>query len=283
MDIHEFDKIETLPCGSVIQSGSVNNRVYLMNLAPGAVNIAATLIDKARKHGYTKVFAKIPTSRMEEFIQEGYEVEATTTRFYRGEEDAVFMAYFLRDVRAWEKDAREYERVLQLALDKAKASAYVPDPNALLQFRLCDESDAGAMADIFRRVFTSYPFPVDDPDYLRETMRGKVKYFGIESEGRLCALSSAEHDDFSLNSEMSDFATLPEFRGKSLAYQLLDIMEDAMKKEGILCAYTIARAISPGMNITFARHGYRWDGRLKNSTNISGAAESMNVWSKMLN
>ena len=55
-----------------------------------------------------------------------------------------------------------------------------------------------------------------------------------------------------------------------------------MKSSGILNAYTIARAISPGMNITFARLGYHYGGRLVNNTQISGGLESMNIWYKSL-
>jgi hypothetical protein len=36
------------------------------------------------------------------------------------------------------------------------------------------------------------------------------------------------------------------------------------------------------MNITFAKLGYRYGGRLINNTNISGSIESMNVWYKSL-
>ena len=42
--------------------------------------------------------------------------------------------------------------------------------------------------------------------------------------------------------------------------------------------YTIARALSAGMNITFAKAGYRYAGTLVNNTDISGTIESMNVW-----
>jgi hypothetical protein len=44
--------------------------------------------------------------------------------------------------------------------------------------------------------------------------------------------------------------------------------------------YTIARAISVGMNITFARCGYDFGGTLVNNTQIAGRIESMNVWYK---
>jgi hypothetical protein len=55
-------------------------------------------------------------------------------------------------------------------------------------------------------------------------------------------------------------------------------MQKAMTERGITTWYTIARALSAGMNITFAKAGYRYAGTLVNNTDISGTIESMNVW-----
>ena len=63
---------------------------------------------------------------------------------------------------------------------------------------------------------------------------------------------------------------------------LLHAMETEMKNEGILLAYTIARAISRPINATFAGAGYQFGGMLPNNTNICGSMESMNVWYKKL-
>ena len=59
-------------------------------------------------------------------------------------------------------------------------------------------------------------------------------------------------------------------------------MDHAARERGHRVAYTIARALSFGMNITFARRGYLFAGTLVNNTNISGRIESMNVWYKRL-
>ena len=52
----------------------------------------------------------------------------------------------------------------------------------------------------------------------------------------------------------------------------------AMRERGLQTAFTIARAYSAGMNITFAKHGYQFGGTLTSNTNISGKIESMNIW-----
>jgi beta-lysine N6-acetyltransferase len=82
--------------------------------------------------------------------------------------------------------------------------------------------------------------------------------------------------------EMTDFATLPELRGQGAAQSLLLAMEEAMRARGLQLAFTIARAYSAGMNVTFAKCGYRYGGTLCNNTNISGNIESMNLWSRPL-
>ena len=127
-------------------------------------------------------------------------------------------------------------------------------------------------------MFASYPFPIHDPDYLIETMRSHVCYFVAEKDGKIAAASSGEMDQENRNAEMTDFATLPDHLGNGLAVHLLKFMEPEMRKRNIATLYTIARAISPGMNITFAKCGYTFGGTLINNTQISGSIESMNLW-----
>ena len=104
----------------------------------------------------------------------------------------------------------------------------------------------------------------------------------VREHGRIVSLSSAEMDREGRNVEMTDFATLPTHRGAGHAVHLLDRMEDDMPNRDIPTAYTIARSMSPGMNITFAKLDYIYSGTLINNTDISGNIESMNVWYKHL-
>jgi len=148
--------------------------------------------------------------------------------------------------------------------------------------RRCIPDDAERMSKLYKKVFSSYPFPIDDPRHIIDTMLDNISYFGIEINNEFVSLSSAEMDTVSKNVEMTDFATLPEFRGNNFASLLLKFMENQMRSCGIQTAYTIARAISPAMNITFGKASYKYGGRLINNTNISGQIESMNVWYKQL-
>ena len=180
----------------------------------------------------------------------------------------------------------ELQGIINLARAKEPAAAsphapLPPLPGGML-IRRCIPEDAPRMSGIYAEVFPSYPFPVHDPEYLRQTMRENVVYFGVEQHGMLVALSSAEIDPAQKNAEMTDFATLPDLRGQGLARRLLLRMEDCMLRRGLRTLYTIARAASAGMNTVFARCGYHFGGTLVNNTNIAGRIESMNVWYRRL-
>ena len=277
-----YDKLEKLSCGSLIQHGPYNDRIYFIK--PGvdmSGSLPIELIDKAKNQGYSKIFVKVPGEYSQRFLDAGYLKEACIPGFYGGLDSGVFMGYYLTQERSSEADASGLDGVLEIAKSKA-GSVIRPFDSGRFVIRECDESDVEEMAVIYRAVFASYPFPIHEPEYLLETMRSHVDYFGVEHEGELVALSSAEMDIASSNVEMTDFATLPDWRGNGFGVHLLACMEKKMQQKGVKTGYTIARAVSAGMNITFAKLGYEFGGRLKNNTNISGDIESMNVWYKSL-
>lgn len=281
MEKEPFDVIEQILDGNMVQHGPMNDRIYLMKTAPESEeNLPQKLIEMAEKHGYSKIFAKIPSSHCDQFLQLGYRVEAIIPGFYNGKEAGCFLGYYLDKSRAEETDRIFCEKCHILALEKKETSHELPEPS--LKLRKCEEKDVEEMAAIYQQVFKTYPFPIFDPAYLLQAMSKDVVFFGAESHGEMVALSSAEIDYKSASVEMTDFATLPSWRGKGLAAYLLAVMERFCQTKELKTAYTIARAVSPAINITFSRSGYQWCGRLKNNTQISGCIESMNVWYKKL-
>lgn len=274
------DQIEKLPGGSIIQHGPYNDRIYLMKLGDRVpASLPVDLIALARRHKYSKVFLKIPSTYAAPFARAGYAEEAAVPALYKGSEPGIFMGFYLNKLRAEESNAAALDEILQLALDKCESLVTPLDGDRFL-LRRCAEGDVEAMAAIYGAIFPTYPFPIHDPSFLLQSMKSHVDYFGVERQGALIALSAAEIDRSAQNAEMTDFATLAEWRGNGLGVQLLLRMEKEMQQKGIRTAYTIARANSAGMNITFAKLGYSYGGRLKNNTNISGNIESMNIWYK---
>lgn len=267
---------------SLLQHGKFNDRVYLMKLArEDYPQILGDLENLALQHGYTKIFAKVPAFAKGEFIEKGYREEALIPRLNNGKEDVYFLGKYFSKEREKDILAGETKQVLNTVKQKAGFAEPAGLPRGMTG-KICDKSDIFAMAQVYQTVFETYPFPIQDPQYLAKTMDENVIYFGLSCEGKLAALASTEMDLQSQSVEMTDFATLPAYRGKALAAFLLQWMEAEMTKKEIKVAYTIARAVSCGMNITFARGGYRFSGTLINNTNISGNLENMNVWYKFL-
>lgn len=267
---------------SVVHHGAANDRAYLMKLVGAEPSRAAADLETlARREDYSKIVAKVPASAREDFEGVGYRSEAAVPGFFGGNEEVHFMVKYLDPQRSRSEEQETIVQVLEAARGKKPVEGE-ETIDGRYRWRIPGPEDTPAMAEVYRQVFATYPFPIHDPAYLRQTMADNVVYFGIWDGDRLIALSSAEMCTASKSVEMTDFATLPECRGGGFATFLLQQMEAEMCRRGVLTAYTIARAVSFGMNITFAKLGYRFGGTLTNNTNISGSLESMNVWYKPL-
>lgn len=273
---------------SKIQHGPKNDRIYLMHLATEDMPEILNKLDViACTCGYTKIFAKVPTTFSKDFLEKGYTAEATVFGFYRNTEDCVFMSKFLDSKRNEQVDCVQNKKVLDVALSKKPNSpAELQEKDFTLAdgftFRKATPNDSHEMAQLYSQVFASYPFPVSNAEYIKETMNDNVVYFGIWRGDQLVALSSCEMCVEDKNVEMTDFAILPEYRGYKFSHFLLEQMEKEMKKKNINIAYTIARSNSFGMNCTFANCGYNFGGMLVRNTQIGGKIEDMNVWFKSL-
>lgn len=267
---------------SVIQHGKLNDRIYVLKLKkPDFPEIIPELDQLANEKKYSKIVVKAPGWSREKFVKHGYIEEASVPDFYNGETDVFFLSRFVDRNRAKINPERKQKLEQNIKLAQAKQNhSEVSELKKKFTLRQLNENDVEQLVAVYKQVFDSYPFPIFNPDYLISTMKQNIIYFGAFDAERLVAASSAEMDEASQNVEMTDFATLPEYRGNSLAIHLLRKMEQAMGQRKMHLLYTIARAQSPGMNITFAKSGYEFSGTLVNNTNISGRIESMNVWYK---
>ena len=273
------DKIKTIG-RSRIQHGPLSNRVYLMHLASEeAEAVIAAMSELAKAEGYTKLFAKIPGKSAAAFEDAGFEIEARIPDFYADGDMALFVSRFRCEKRRQPNDTERIQKVLAAARRKAGEGIRYPLPDDC-ELTFMDTDRVQQMATLYSRVFDSYPFPIFNADYIRRTMDENFRYFGIFHNANLIALASAERIESGV--EMTDFATAPEHRRASLAAHLLNAMEADARQGGVKTAFTIARAVSYGINIMFARAGYIFGGILVNNTNISGRVQSMNIWYKPL-
>lgn len=274
------DLIEKIGSETYIQHGKANDRIYLMKLGksdfPGILD---EIYNLAEKNNYSKIFCKVPQWAAASLCSRGFILEAHIPRFYNNNEDVFFISKFRDPNRQINSEKSMLELLSQQLLTISSTQKKLNIPTKFKLIRLA-ETDSSRISDLYKAVFESYPFPIFDPKYILDTMHENVQYYGIELNGKLIGLSSAEIDKKGENAEMTDFATLPEFRGKKLASILLKKMELEMEQQGITTLYTIARLNSPAMNKTFQNACYKYSGTLINNTNISGKIESMNVYYK---
>lgn len=271
------DKTEIIE-NSTIHHGKTSNRIYLMKLgAENADRLIPKLDELAAENGYTKIFAKVQAGALPAFVSNQYEIEAFIPRFYNNKTDCLLVSKFM-DHRRKIIPVKELELFQEMLLTTKKTERLEYKHSLKYLIKRLDAGHAKAITEIFKQVFETYPFPVHDPAYIKKTMHhDDTQYFGIWDNSKLIGVSTAEIDLVNKNSEMTDFAVLPEYRGQNLAFSLLTNMEHAMKIANIKTCYTIARLNQPGMNKTFLKSGYKYSGTLVNNTNIGGNIESMNI------
>ena len=272
------DTIEIIGEGSVIQHGKENDRIYLMSLKGDASVTIDKIKELAKSNGYSKIFCKIPKSTAPVFFANGYLLEAYIPKFYNKQEDVFFVSKFLNSDRLLNIEKAQLLSLNNLLSNKLERKAKKAEKG--YKTRRLDKSDVEQITQIYQDVFVTYPFPIHNPGYILKTMEENIQYYGVEKDGKLVALSSAEIDSKGKNAEMTDFATNFSHHGNNLSSLLLEVMEKAMKKQGIKTLYTIARLNSIPMNKTFLRFGYEYSGTLIKNTNIAGKIESMNVYFK---
>lgn len=275
-----LDQIENMEYGGVIHHGKLNNRVYVLKLPKENIHRFIKKIENiALGNQYGKIIVKCPTSIQYEFIKDKYDIEAKIPNYYNGNEDLVFLSKYMTLERNNVGNKDVIEKVIEFANTKKNMDNKFKLEKDFI-CRKANKEDVAKMVSLYKKVFVSYPFPIHNSQYIIKTMKENVIYFGIWYREKLVGLSSCEIDIENKNAEMTDFAVHPSYRGKNIALYLLRVMEEEMKRMGIILLYTIARSISYGMNCSFSKNGYNFAGTLYNNTHISGDIESMNIWYK---
>ena len=279
----EVDRVETIGTGTVIQHGKKNDRIFLMHLEKrDCPEVLQLLKEIARENHYSKIFCKVPGWAAPFFFSDGYLTEAYIPQFFNSDEPVFFVSKFLNSDRllSIENDRLiELGKLLGSRRETGKKASNLPLNSKV---RKLNGDDVDHIAEVYKKIFQSYPFPIYNPGYIRESMEKNVRYYGVKKKGKIVALASVGVDQKGANAELNDFAVLPDHRGRRLAQKLLGKMEKEMKLMGIHTLYTIARMNSPAMNRTIINVDYNYAGTLIRNTHISGEIESMNVFYKHL-
>jgi len=267
------DTYETIN-SSLLHHGPLNRRAYLVQLAPeDAEGMPRSLHRLARERGYTKLLARVPRTCRKPFAEAGFEVEARLPRYYQGREDCLYMARYLDPQRRQPRNPQRVEDVLAHANEAEETGSC-----GAAEVQPLGPEAATELAALYRAVFQAYPFPVFSPEYLKKCMDSGYRYCGVYKQGRLAAAACAEPDAPARAAELTDFATLPDFRRQGFAGALLQSMLQQARASGESTLFTICRAGSWGMNRAFAASGFLHAGTLWNNTHFDGRLEDMNIW-----
>ena len=258
-----------------------NRRLKVLNFEGDLALICRRLDYLASKNQFDKIFIKATAEDWQGFLAHGYMLEGIILHYFGGENAYVVSRFLSRD-RITSPMLLEESALIQELMERPRAQRSLELPEGY-QLAVATEDDIPGLVILYSHVFESYPSPLTMPDFLLSTMRRNLVYAVIKDpDGNIVSAASADIDVKHRNAEMTDCATFSSERGKGLMRILLVRLEEELKRRGILCAYTLARATAPGMNKVFYDLTYEYCGRLINNCDISGGFEDINIWSKRL-
>ncbi|WP_369899814.1 putative beta-lysine N-acetyltransferase [Bacillus manliponensis] len=255
-----------------------NKRIRVDHYTGNVAHLVKAIEKLAEKHSFTKLIIKGKVEHVSAWLSFGFSLEATMPGYFQGH-DAYFFVKYTSDERRNSMRWVEEDNIVADVQKKEVKEKEIPKEFTL---RIATEEDAEELADVFGKVFEVYPTPLNDSDYVRKTMEEDTIYYVYETEGRIVSTASAEMNLHERNAELTNCATLPEYRKHGFMKSLLRKLEEELNDRSIFCSYTIARSLSFGMNAAFHQLGYTYTGRLANNCYIFDKLEDMNIWVKDL-
>jgi putative beta-lysine N-acetyltransferase len=263
-----------------LQYDPYNRRLKFFDLHPSDARanstIAAALRDADGGELYSKVIVYARPGQ-EDWRGLGLRREAVIWGFFGNGDNAELWTAYPLPLRGKDIRQDEGDQVAALAVHKEKTEPVLPAGYSCVP---ATATDAPQIAALMGLVFKDYPTPISAPR-IAQAISERTSHFRVvrDSHAELVACASAEIHHSRRSAELTDCATRPAHRGKGLMRCILRTLEQDLREEfGITDCYTIARAYEPGMNISFARLGYRYTGRLVNNCRMPDGFESMNVW-----
>ena len=276
-----YDTLEEIN-GAILHHGKNHNRVYLMQTEQNDWNsLIPELESIAREKSYDKILGRLPEEGKEVFQLNGYQVEAEIPGLYNGEKPGYFLADYLNEERSYcsKQDLLTIESVKSIALaaNTTAEDSYFDLPRKL-HVKQLTENDLFVMARLHESAFKSYPFPIDKVEYLLELLQRNHRFYGLFQDDELLVSAIIKIHEKESNVEIVDFVTHPDYNGQNLSYYLVQEIKEDIRNSEYKTIYSLVRATSYGLNITFSKHGFLLGGTLLNNTVIRDTMESMNVW-----
>lgn len=257
-----------------------NKRVRVDDYVGNVSSCVNEAMQIAIEEGAEKLIFKVRREQLAYMLAQGFVYEAMIDSFYLGSACFFVAKYFTNERRNSEHWVQE-DQMLQSVFTLSKQVKVLSPPTQYV-LRKAELSDAVLLADLYRTVFEIYPTPMNDPIYIKKCMKEATVFFIYLYEGKIVSAAAAEMNRLYHNAEMTDCATLPEHRQFGLLKQLMLKIEEELVSQDIYCVYSIARALSFGMNAALHQLGYAYRGRLANNCFIFNKVEDMNMWVKQL-
>lgn len=256
-----------------------NKRLKIEDFRGNIKHILQTIEGWSTQPFVEKIIVKSRKEHVIALIENGFLLEAAVPGYFLGG-DGYFLCKY-RKIDRYNSDRWcEEDSILDSVWQKRKQKETVLDP--ILSVRVALKTDAQALSSFYKDVFPIYPVPIEDPDYILEQIQSDTIFMLMEEQGEIIAAASAEMNKTFNNAEITDCATSPSKRKGGYMNVLIRELEAELVKRQIYCSYSIARALSFGMNAVLHNLDYTYKGRLKNNCYIFDKIEDMNVWSKDL-
>ncbi|WP_433742694.1 putative beta-lysine N-acetyltransferase [Falsibacillus pallidus] len=265
--------------GASVYFDEVNKRIRVDEYV-GKTASLLTYLSSQDGTKYEKLIIKAKQEDMKLMLAHGYVLEAMIDNYFNGSPAYFFVKYNSAERQRelfWEEEEKIVQQVLA---SEVKPITKLPDLS--INIRKADLSDSESLSNLYKKVFSIYPVPIHDPEYVRKSMGDGTTFYCAEKNGTIISAASAEINHFYHNAELTDCATDPDHRKGGLMKYILSALEEELRSSQIFCSYTIARSLSFGMNLAFYQLGYGYRGRLKNNCYIYDKLEDMNVWVKDL-
>lgn len=233
------------------------------------------------ENDFDKAFIKCTKEDWEEFMSFGYTLEGIFKYYYNGE-NAYCLSKFYTDNRRNSKQIQKENEIITKIRESEKKDMSNMKLDEDYTIKVAEKNDIHKIVKLYEEVFETYPIPLTNSNYVTTLMENDVIFIIIEHKGKIISAASADIDFKYKNAEMTDCATLPQYRGNGLMSYIINELEEEMRDKGIICLYSLARAVSYGMNKVFRDHKYTFTGRLVNNCDICGSFEDMNLWVKKL-
>lgn len=281
-DYGYIEKIDVGISKASIFVDKINKRLRVNEFTGAAGALVDELLDLAKKTASGKVIFFVSENEKSSLEIKGFQMEGEIAGFFKGK-TAYGYSFFIEPQRSQSRYVGMENEILHKIMQKKKAfNKQIVTMEDHLEVRLVTQRDIPGLIEMYRDIFASYPSPLMQEDYMRQSMNNNVLFVGAFDGNKPVSAASLEIDRSNGNAELTDCATVKSYQGKGILQILMDRLEVQGNSMGLGVLYSLARAGSFGMNASLYKLGYAYKGRFINNCHIGGRFEDMNLWVKLL-